>query len=343
MRKTPPKVHAPGGRPGRPPSWIAALAPARPAVTGRWLCGALLAVQLLGGTVAQAAVAARMLLLDAAIAGPDIVAVGDRGTILYSADSGRTWERAATPAGTVATLAGIAFAPDQRHGWAVGHDALILGTTDGGQTWHKQWQGDNLEASFLDVAAIDSQRAIAIGAYGLCRVTADGGRTWTARQIVDGDYHLNRIVRGPTGTLYLAGEHGTLRRSRDDGVTWQRIDSPYDGSFYGIQPLGPKTLLAYGLRGRVFRSRDDGETWEPVALDRPMLIATALPAKNGAIVLAGQARALYLSTDGGMTFLPWADDFSTAVAELLQVPDGTVLAFGEAGATRLHATPPPAR
>jgi len=274
-----------------------------------------------------------MLLLDAALAGTDIVAVGERGAIIRSADSGRTWEAALSP--VTATLTGVAFAPDTPLGWAVGHDALILATGDAGRAWQTQWQGKNLDASFLDVCALDAQRVIAVGAYGLCLATVDGGKTWTPRKILDDDMHLNRITRGPTGTLYIAGEHGTLLRSRDAGATWNRIDSPYDGSFYGILPLGPRTLLAHGLRGRVFRSTDDGDHWQPVALDSPMLIATALKTKTGALLLAGQARALYRSRDDGVTFTPWAIDFSSGVAELLEAPDGAILAFGESGATRL--------
>jgi photosystem II stability/assembly factor-like uncharacterized protein len=275
-----------------------------------------------------------MLLLDAALAGRDVVAVGERGTILRSTDSGLNWERAELPAGTSATLTGVAFAPDSRRGWAVGHDALILGTDDGGHTWSKQWQGDNLESSFLDVCAIDERHVIAVGAYGLCLTTEDGGHTWAPRKLVDSDYHFNRITRGPTGTLYLAGEHGTLLRSTDQGLTWVHLDTPYDGSFYGILPLGPTTLLAHGLRGRVYRTADDGTTWQPAALPQPALIATTVKTKTGTVFLAGQARAWYASHDGGKQFTPWSVDCTTAIAELLEAPDGAILAFGEAGVTR---------
>ncbi|HVU24390.1 MAG TPA: YCF48-related protein [Opitutus sp.] len=314
----------------------------RPATLTAAFAALLLALAL---SASAAPVVARALLLDAARAGPAIVAVGEHATIVLSGDSGRTWESAAVAPGLTATLTGVAFAADAQRGWAVGHDALVLATTDGGRTWARQWQGHSLEASFLDVCALDAQHVIAIGAYGLYLATADGGRTWTPRRILDDDMHLNRITRGPTGTLYLAGERGTLLRSRDAGDTWERIDSPYDGSFYGILPLGAHDLIAYGLRGRVFRSTNDGDAWEPVALDRPMLITTAVamegPAPSGpsslpAIVLAGQARALFRSDDGGRTFAPWPHGLESAVAELLVAPDGTLLAFGEDGVTRLE-------
>lgn len=286
-------------------------------------------------TAAAAGPAPRQLLLDGAVAGSATVVVGERGTILRSVDSARTWTAATVP--TAATLTGVTFAPDARHGWAVGHDALILATTDGGQTWQRQWQGENLNDSLLDVLALDENHVIAVGAFGLYLSTSDGGRTWTPRRILDSDYHLNRLSRGPTGTLYLAGEHGTLLRSTDRGANWVPIDSPYDGSFYGILPLGERTLLAYGLRGRLYRSDDDGETWQALTNDQRVLLATAVRLPDGAIVIAGQARTFLVSRDQAATFTSWVAALPTAVAELLTLPDGTLLALGEAGATTLTA------
>ena len=281
-------------------------------------------------TLAFAApVAPRMLLLDGATAGPDAVVVGERGTILRSRDQGRSWFGASCPTG--ATLTGVSFAHGTPRGWAVGHDALILATGDAGRTWQKQWQGGNLQDSFLDVLAIDAQHVLAIGAYGLFVSTADGGKTWAHRKIIDEDYHLNRITRGPGGTLYIAGEHGTLLRSDDAGATWEHIDSPYDGSFYGILPLDTRTLLAYGLRGRIFRSADSGATWTAVPNAQRVLIATALHLADGCIVFAGQSRGWFVSRDGGRSVTPWAVPATAAVAELLEMPDGSLLALGEAG------------
>ncbi|MCX6955444.1 MAG: YCF48-related protein [Verrucomicrobia bacterium] len=279
----------------------------------------------------------RVLLLDGATAGSDLVVVGERGTILRSTDNATSWQPATSP-GT-ATLTGIAFAPGAALGWAVGHDALILSTTDAGRTWRKQWQGENLADSFLDVLALDARRVIAVGAYGLFVASSDGGQTWSRRKIMEDDFHLNRISRGPTGTLYLAGEHGTLLRSSDDGATWARIPAAYEGSFYGVLPLDQRTLLAHGLRGHVFRSQDDGATWTPVPAPQPVLLAASVKLKNTLVLLAGDARALLVSRDRGQTLAPWTAPIITAVAELIETPDGRVLALGEAGATLLP-TPP---
>jgi photosystem II stability/assembly factor-like uncharacterized protein len=299
----------------------------------------LLALLFASAPLARAASAPKLLLLAGTVVGPSVFAVGERATILRSDDNARSWTPAAIlPSGGVgptATLTGVAFAPDARHGWAVGHDALILGTADGGRTWQKTWQGENLSDSFLDVLALDARRVLAVGAYGLCVETKDGGETWTRRKLLNSDYHLNRLTRGPTGTLYLAGEHGTLLRSRDAGATWTPIDSPYDGSFYGILPLDGRTLVAHGLRGRIYRSTDDGDNWRVVPIDQRGLIAAAAKLKSNTVVFAGQARVFLVSRDYVQTADTWPAPIAAGISALLEMPDGTLLALGEAGATIL--------
>jgi len=284
-----------------------------------------------------AGISPRMLLLDGAIVGSELVVVGDRGTILRSSDRAHTWR--AVPRATAATLTGISFAAHPgtagTAGWAVGHDALILGTTDGGRTWSKQFQGGNLQDSFLDVLALDARHVIAVGAYAMYFETKDGGKTWSKRKVTEDDHHFNRLTRGPTGTLYLAGERGTLLKSQDAGATWSAIATPYDGSFFGILPLDARSLLAYGLRGHVFRSTDDGATWTRIATPQAVILATALKLKSGAILLAGGTGALLTSADDGVTFSPAAQSPTKAIAELIELPDGGLLALGEAGAMRI--------
>ena len=81
---------------------------------------ALLGAGSQGADVASepAPLAARALLLDVAAAGDRLVAVGDHGIIVISADHGRTWTQSLAP--TRALLTGVSF-PDAVHGWAVGH------------------------------------------------------------------------------------------------------------------------------------------------------------------------------------------------------------------------------
>ena len=291
---------------------------------------------LLAGTALRAA-PPKVLALDAALAADNtVVAVGERGLVLRSADHAQSWTTA--PSGVGATLTAVAFAPgaDSRTGWAVGHEGVVLATTDAGANWRRQFPEGGDADSFLDVIALDAKRVLAVGAYGLFAASNDGGATWQRRKIRDDDYHFNRVTRGPAGTLYLAGERGTLLKSADDGATWQPIAAPYEGSFYGILPLDRRTLVAHGLRGHVFRSADDGATWQPAAIEAPVLLATALRLKSNFLIVGGHARTLWLSRDYGVSFKPVPAAPTTAVAEYLELGDGAVLAVGEAGVQRLE-------
>ncbi len=286
----------------------------------------------------------RMLLLAGAQPNPtNLIAVGERATILRSADSARTWQSASVPTGFTATLTGLSFSPDGTQAWVVGHDAIILASTDAGRTWLKSWQSDNLTESFLDVLAVDARHIIAIGAYGLYVETTDGGTTWQRRKILSEDLHLNRLSRGPAGTLYLAGERGTLLRSKDAGATWQPIESPYDGSFYGILPLTKNTLVAHGLRGRLYRTEDDGHTWQLIPVTDRVLLATALKLKNDTVIFAGQARVFFASHDQARTMAAQPIPFTSAVAALIELADGRLLSLGEAGASVFTLSTPSAQ
>ena len=302
----------------------------RPLTSDFWLLTSALLLLVPAAFAADPSPAAHGLLLDAVKVGQTVIAVGERGRIIRSTDSGRTWEL--TPSPTGATLTGITFADDQS-GWVVGHDGMILHTRDGGVTWNQQHNDKTI--SFLDVLALDNHRAYAVGSFGTFYATEDGGTTWTQQHVSEQDSHLNRITATGDGVLFIAGERGTLLRSTHNNLSFTPTPTGYEGSFFGVLPLGDSGLLAYGLRGHVFRSDSAELSWQPVDIESTSLIMTAVKLKTGVIVLAGQARAFSVSKDNGRTFHSWHPGLTTGVAELLEAPDGSLLAFGEAGVTRL--------
>lgn len=117
--------------------------------------------------------AASSLVLDIAHAGQHLVAVGERGHVLVLTDK---WQQVPTPTSVQLTKV---FFLNEKFGWAVGHDATILHTQDGGQTWSLQMQSTEIEKPFLDVLFLNEQEGMAIGAYGLFYRTRDGGANWT--------------------------------------------------------------------------------------------------------------------------------------------------------------------
>jgi photosystem II stability/assembly factor-like uncharacterized protein len=280
--------------------------------------------------------ASRLLVLGMATAGSRVVGVGERGVIVVSDDAGRTWRSVRSP--TTATLTDVRFA-DARVGLAVGHDAVILRTTDGGETWAQVHVAPDEARPLLAVAFVRPDFAIAAGAYGAWRESRDGGATWRAATPFEGDAHLNALSVTPDGAVLVAGEAGFLARSTDAGATFTRLESPYKGSFFGALGTADGGLLVYGLRGNVFRSADAGATWTSVtpANSRATLLGGTRLA-DGGVLLVGREGAILESRDHGRTFTARRSADGRGLAAVVALPDGPRVTGGEGGAAPL---PPP--
>lgn len=332
-------------------------APAVPAVPAALTEPALISPKALGAST-----------LAVARAGDRLVAAGERGTVLWSDDGGKTWQQARVP--VRAGLTALRFV-DARTGWAVGHLGVILKTEDGGKTWMLQLDGlraarallaaatddasrrasqrlveEGADKPWFDLEALDGQRVIAVGAYGLAMATRDGGRTWDPlplRAVNPRGLHLYgvRAVGGPGGAWVIAGEQGLLLRSSDDGVSFTALASPYKGSFFGLLSTRSGALLAYGLRGSVYRSGDAGASWDKVELGTPVSLQAGLErADRGELTLLAQNGELFVSTDDGHRFTrrpPPAGPLPAA--GLAAAPDGAWVIASLRGTRRASPAP----
>jgi photosystem II stability/assembly factor-like uncharacterized protein len=272
--------------------------------------------------------AAKSLLLDATFAGDRIVAVGEWGHIVYSDDQGANWTQAQVPVDV--TLTAVTFI-DAKTGWAVGHDSVILNTTDGGQTWAVQNKQPELEQPLFSVYFKDAQNGFAVGAYSLFLATNDGGKTWTKKTIGDSDFHMNGIFKAKDGTLFIAGEAGHVFRSKD-GESWDILQTPYQGSFWNGLGVDDGGVLVFGMRGNIWRSDDDGENWKQIDNPSTSSIQAGRILSDGRVVLVGLEGTVQISKDGGKTFTYAPRDDREAMAALIQTKDGVVHVFGEEGA-----------
>jgi photosystem II stability/assembly factor-like uncharacterized protein len=274
---------------------------------------------------------AKGLLLDVVRAGDQYVAVGDRGGIITSAD-GKTWTQVAVP--VRAALTAVTFA-DAKHGWAVGHDAAIVATEDGGKTWKLQNFKPELEKPLLDVLFLDATRGYAVGAYGLFLKTEDAGATWAdvdAPAVRADEVHLNSITRLGDGSLFIAGESGMLAVSGDEGKTWTKLKSPYDSSLFGALPLGDKGALIYGLRGNVFTTPDlKAKTLSWAKVDThsvaSMFGGTVLP--GGDLAMVGLNGVILITNPTG-TVRALQTPTGTPLSAAIPM-DGGLLVVGESG------------
>ena len=294
------------------------------------------------GEAVVAPLAVESLLLDGAAVGSRLVVVGERGHILVSADDGASWTQARVPTRVLLTAVHM---HDERTGWAVGHDAVILRTGDGGETWTIVHQAPEEELPLLDVWFRDERTGFAVGAYGYFLATEDGGETWTSRTISEDDFHLNALVpvverspgsqRPQSQRIYIAAEAGVAYRSDDGGKTWRELTSPYAGSWFGGLALDEKQVFLTGLRGHLFRSEDAGETWTQVPSGTHATLTGALRLPSGSIVITGLEGSVLTSEDGGRKVSAHRLPSREGISSALPLADGGVLLIGEFGVRRL--------
>lgn len=278
-----------------------------------------------------APLAERSLLLDLEQAGDRLIAVGERGHILISEDSGNSWTQVETPTRT--TLTGLFFI-DGKNGWAVGHDQVILKTGDGGSSWRLVYQDIEADSPLFDIYFLDASHGYAVGAYGQFLETFDGGENWSGRWISEDDFHLNQII--PLGDkLFIAAEAGQAYRSGSQGRDWTILMPGYEGSFFGILALADNSLLLFGLRGNMFRSDDLGDSWTRVATGTEASLTNGLVLSDGSVVVTGLAGAKLISSDNGRTFTLDQDPQRKGFSALRQTRDGKLVGVGDFGVLQI--------
>ena len=320
-------------------AFVAALAALAPASAG-----AAVFADPLDTPAAASRLATAGLYNGLARAGSRIVAVGQRGHIVFSDDAGASWKQAKVPVSS--DLVAVTF-PSPAKGWAVGHDGVVLHSSDSGATWARQLDGRSLgrvlgyehkrladqgpENPFLDVWFADENVGFVVGAFNLVLRTGDGGRTWQPwldRTDNPKDLHLYAI-REVAGQLYVAGEQGLLMRLDAQAGRFRAVELPYKGTFFGVAGDG-NGVVAFGLRGNAFRSTDGGKTWTRVETGVQVGL-TGASAHEGRMVVVSQAGHVLSSRDGGATFAPVKVERATPAAAVIGAGAGSVVIAGPRG------------
>lgn len=279
---------------------------------------------------------AHKLLLDVSAGGPGLVAVGEMGLLLASADQGRTWTQQPSPTSVMFT--GVSFV-DAKTGWAVGHDGVIVATTDGGRHWARQFDGRKANEAVLVAVRAQVERAKAL----------PGNDEATVKKREQAEDALGAaqaaIEAGPSSPLFairfldarrglVAGAFGQLFATEDAGASWHyigdRLDNPEGLHLNGLAQDGEGSLYIAAEAGTVFVSRDQGASWTRVQVGYDGHLYGVVQLEEHALLAYGFKGRVFRSTDRGASWskLPQVGNKTLVQAT---VADGRVLLLAEDG------------
>ena len=226
-------------------------------------------------------------------------AVGSKGALLSTLDSGRTW--AAKPKPTEDGLRDIYFS-DEHNGWLV------------------------CETNVYELKGKDQPRTYLM-------TTKDGGATWDRMSIpdVDVDARLVRVVFSPRGRGWFFGEAGLLYTTLDEGQSWKRQQIPTRHLLLGGALVDNDRGWLVGAGATILQTSDGGETWHASNLIEAQGVrfnaASFVDNRLGWAV--GGGGKIFRTVNGGRTF---QQQISGVAADLLDVKFVNALDGWAAGA-----------
>ena len=228
-------------------------------------------------------------------------AVGDDGTIVHTADGGRSWEpQTNTDKNTLLSIFGTG---DGKALWAVGVRGAILHTVDGGQSWKPQTNPDKMNLRSL-YGPGDGKTLWAVGDHGGILHTVDGGQSWQEQTKGDGANLLSIFGAGDERALWAVGAGGAIVHTADGGQTWQTQNNADKNTLWSIYGSSDgKSLWAVGDGGAILHTTDGGQSWQAQANADKNSLRSIYGSRDGKLLWAVGGNGVIVHTaDGGQSW-----------------------------------------
>ena len=171
---------------------------------------------------------------------------------------GWTWQNP-LPQGN--PLYSIHFAPDKETGFAVGSDATILKTTDGGFSWKRQFSP--VEAPLSAVFVRDKNSAFIVGARNTLLTTTNGGKDWKQVEVDARDHFYGvKFTGAGLTTGWIVGSYGRILKTADGGATWKTQISGTQQQLLNIDAFDETRAIVVGVGGVVLITDNGGDSWK---------------------------------------------------------------------------------
>ena len=167
-------------------------------------------------------------------------------------------------------------------GLIVGHDGIIIKTSDKGETWHHL--PNELSTDFFDFQFINDTMIYAYGSDKIY-ISTDFGTTWKEKANLPTCAKMDYFLDLETG--FAGGNIEGLRRTIDGGMTWNmHWTYPIENYHYsGLDDIvfihdsvgfacGRSKRIGENFFGNIIKTDDRGETWSVVYQDTLKYIAS---------------------------------------------------------------------
>ncbi len=204
-------------------------------------------------------------------------------------------------------------------------DRMFLGTSqgevyaslDGGREWLNPRDGVPFPGYIVDNLVVDDTGRLWAASWGLwgggvIAVSADGGETWTRRDKGLEDLSIRGFVIDPSNRDHMvAGGLEGVYRSRNGGVSWQKISNRENVESLAIDPRSSDTIYV-GTWRQAWRTDDGGRTWKHIeqgmVLDTDVF-AIEIDPKNPDSVWISTCGWVYNSANRGDTWVRFKEGF----------------------------------
>jgi len=186
-------------------------------------------------------------------------------------------------------------------GWAVGPQGTAIHTSDYGETWELVDLGtrENLNAVYMH----DDLMAFIVGDNGLIlKVQGNEDSFEVTQQTGNTTVDLNSVTSHTNGCQWISGDEGTVLRSDDMGITWEKQNAIYNNDLNSMHNIECTEAWAVGPDGFMMNTSDWGIVWNliPTPTDKYLFSVHVGTMEN--IRVCGQQGLIMHTEDKGLTW-----------------------------------------
>jgi len=188
-------------------------------------------------------------------------AVGNKGIVLETTDSGKTWQKSIPDSNS--SFKSL-FITQNKKVFIVGENGTLFSKDQSEKKWNKiEIKSKN---TFNTIHFIDNQNGLIVGSKGEILRTSDGGKSWiktvTPVENLLFDVDFTSKQRG-----IAVGWKGTFLETTDGGYKWQAV-APFTNKYIkAVDFMDDKVGIAVCGGGKIYRTNDSGKTWNLIKVD----------------------------------------------------------------------------